>query len=236
MRKILKFLTYALVLLPLSGGLCLVFWLGLVPQRFSPFASLDLAAEPGWFVDAQLAALRREPELCRVVLKTPHIEAVPVPDKPFKDRCGWKNSVRVTSASGTKVSVEPLTCEMAAAVALWITYELQPAATEILGSKVTGIEDFGTFDCRKMIGNPLWKDYMSEHASANALDIAGFTLADGRRIGVKKDWKGNGPEARFLREVHRRACGYFRVALSPDFNAAHHDHLHFDRGVMWTCK
>ncbi|MGI9478102.1 MAG: extensin family protein, partial [Hyphomicrobiaceae bacterium] len=32
------------------------------------------------------------------------------------------------------------------------------------------------------------------------------------------------------------ACHYFRVALSPAFNAAHRDHFHFDRGILWTCQ
>ena len=33
------------------------FWFGLVPQRFSPFASLSLADPPSWFVDPRLAAI-----------------------------------------------------------------------------------------------------------------------------------------------------------------------------------
>ena len=236
MRRTVKaFASFILVLL-IAAAVLGAFWLGMVPQRWSPFSPLELDKKPGWFADAQLAALRRDPALCKAVLKAPFIDAVSVPDKPFTNQCGWRNAVRVASIGGTKVTVEPLTCEMAAAMSLWVTYELQPAALEILGSKVVGIEDFGTFDCRKMAGNAQWQNVMSEHASANALDIAGFTLADGRKISVSKTWKGSGPEARFLHEIHARACRTFRVTLSPEFNAAHHDHLHFDRGVMWTCK
>jgi hypothetical protein len=55
-------------------------------------------------------------------------------------------------------------------------------------------------------------------------------------IGVKASWKGNGSEASFLRAVHERACRYFRVAIGPDFNAAHEDHFHYDRGIFRTCR
>ena len=75
----------------------------------------------------------------------------------------------------------------------------------------------------------------SEHATANAVDIAGFRLAGGRRISVLRDWPGEGKDAAFLREVRTGACGLFATVLSPDYNAAHADHLHFDqaaRGAM----
>ena len=96
--------------------------------------------------------------------------------------------------------------------------------------------DMGTYDCRNIVGNPLWKGLRSQHATANAIDISGFTLADGRSISVLKDWKGEGKDAEFLHEVHRRSCRYFRVALGPNFNVAHANHFHFDRGLMWTCR
>ena len=61
-------------------------------------------------------------------------------------------------------------------------------------------------------------------------------LEGGDRISVLKHWKAGGKKAEFLRAVHSGACGYFRVALSPNFNAAHKDHFHFDRGSLWTCR
>lgn len=236
MRKVLRLTANLLLILILAAAVSAAFWLGLVPQRYSPFPPLTLDARPGMFLDSQLAVMRRDTALCQAALKAPYIDASAIPDKPYKDRCGWRNAVRVTSAAGANISVEPLTCEMAAALALWVEYGLQPAAVEILGSRVASIQDMGTYDCRNIIGNPLWGDMRSEHAKANAVDIAGFTLADGRKISVLKNWKSTGPESRFLREVHRRACRYFRVALSPDFNAAHENHFHFDRGLLWRCR
>jgi hypothetical protein len=236
MRRIVRGVLLLVLAVLVAGSAVISFWLGIVPQRYSPFRPLSLEAPPGLFLDFQLAALRRDPALCQAVLKAPYIEAAPVPDRPFKDRCGWRNAVRVTAGGGVTIGAEPLTCEMAAALALWIEHGLQPAATRILGSRVSAIEDMGTYDCRNIIGSRIWRHTRSEHASANAFDIAGFRLEDGRRIGVLSHWKGKGPEARFLREAHARACRYFRVALGPEFNAAHKDHLHLDRGILWTCK
>ena len=236
MRRALRLIFNGILILILAAAISAAFWLGIVPQRFSPFPPITLDEPPALFLDAQLATLKREPEICRAALKAPHILASAIADSPFKKGCGWRNGVRVQGASGIEFSVEPLTCEMAAALGLWIKYALQPAAEEMLGSKVKRIRDMGTYDCRNIVGNKLWRDMRSEHAKANAIDIAGFVLEDGRDLSVLRDWKGNGAEANFLREVHRRSCRYFRVSLSPEFNAAHHDHLHFDRGLLWRCK
>lgn len=236
MRNALRWLIRGILAMVVMGVVLTGYWLGLVPSWLSPIRPPDLSRPPGWFVDAQLSLIRDNPGVCRSVLTAPQIVATPIPDKAVAPKCGWKNAVKVATASGVRVSIEPITCEMAAGIALWIANDVQPAAEELLGSKVTSISDFGTYDCRRMIGNPLWKDYMSEHASANAWDISGFTLADGRKITLLKHWKGTGPEAKFLRRVHQGACRYFRVSLGPDFNVAHRDHFHIDRGLLWTCK
>ncbi|MFA5949315.1 MAG: extensin family protein [Hyphomicrobium sp.] len=236
MSKPRRLFSKILLLILVAAASAAAFWFGLVPQRYSPFSPISLERPPGFFVDAKLSALRNDPGLCQSVLKEPHIDAVSVADRPFKDGCGWKNAVKFTTTGGAKIGVEPLTCEMAAAVTLWMEHEVQPLAKEMLGSGVKSMGDMGTYDCRNIVGNPMWKGVRSQHATANALDISGFTLEDGRQISVLRDWSGKGREAAFLREAHRRGCKYFRVALGPDFNEAHKNHFHFDRGLMWTCK
>jgi len=71
----------------------------------------------------------------------------------------------------------------------------------------------------------------SEHATADAFDILGFRLANGRRISVFEDWSGDGPDAAFLHDVRDGACRLFSTVLSPDYNAAHANHLHFDQAA-----
>jgi len=231
-RILLRILLAVLVLAALFGA----FWFGLVPQRYSPFAPISLAERPSWFVDFRLAALRRDPELCRVVLRQPHIVATPIPDREIHNGCGWTNAVRVGTVGGAELGAAQLTCEAAAALALWVEYEVQPLALSAFGSRVVGLEDMGTYSCRNIIGNRKWAQMRSQHALANAVDIGGFKLENGQTISVARSWKGHDREARFLHNVHARACRYFRVAIGPDFNTAHWNHFHLDRGIFTRCQ
>ncbi|KAB2939215.1 MAG: extensin family protein [Hyphomicrobium sp.] len=231
-RNFLRALLALLLLVIVFGA----FWLGLVPQRYSPLATISLADPPTWFVDFRLAALRRDPEQCRAVLLAPHIVATPIADKVQPNGCGWTNAVRVAEVGGAQIGLEQLTCEAATALALWIEYQVQPLAVEMFGSRVAWMQDMGTYSCRNIIGNKRWMNMRSQHSLANAVDIGAFRLANGKQISITKDYKADSPEGRFLREAHMRACGYFRVAIGPQFNAAHKDHLHLDRGILTRCQ
>jgi hypothetical protein len=221
-----------LVFLLLAAAASAAFWMGIVPQRFSPLSPLSLEKRDQWFVDWKLAALRRDARLCRSLLKRPHINAIPIPDNPPKQGCGWTNSVKFSAIGDAKMSVQPLTCEMAAALTLWVNHELQPAAMTAFGEPVESIRHMGSYSCRNVEGRRL----RSAHALANAIDISGFTLKGGRQISVLHHWKGGEPEAKFLRRVHHRACRYFRVTLGPDYNPTHASHFHFDRAAFRTCS
>jgi hypothetical protein len=234
-RRLGRVLRIILMLL-VVGGVALAFRQGVVPSWLNPLPAIDLAQANPWLVDWRLAALRYDSALCKRVLVAPHIEAQPIADNPLSKGCGWVNGVRMTRAGGAHASFDKISCQAAAALALWIEHEVQPLAQEILGQRVSSLQSFGTYSCRNIRGNPLWVDWRSEHATANALDIGGFNLADGKRISVAGHWRGTGNEARFLKAVHNRACRYFRVVLGPDFNEAHRDHFHFDRGPFLRCS
>jgi hypothetical protein len=128
------------------------------------------------------------------------------------------------------------TCAVDAGLARWLRHGVQPAAAAFLGSRVVALEHFGTNNCRRIGGGD--RGGWSEHATGNAIDIAAFKLADGRRIIVRRDWTGQQKPAAFLHAVRDAACGEFTTVLSPDYNAAHAGHLHLDqadRGVAgWT--
>ena len=96
------------------------------------------------------------------------------------------------------------------------------------------IEMFGAYSCRRMYGAKEGK--ISEHATGNAIDVSGFKLANGKEILVDKQWRANSPESDFLHEVRDRGCTVFQTVLSPDYNAAHHNHLHFDMGAYKVCR
>jgi hypothetical protein len=99
------------------------------------------------------------------------------------------------------------------------------------------IEHLGAYNCRRMYGRSSGR--WSEHATGNALDVAAFVLADGRRVSLAGNWTGKGAEAAFLRRVRDDACDVFGTVLSPDYNAAHADHFHLDqasRGFGTVCR
>ena len=70
---------------------------------------------------------------------------------------------------------------------------------------------------------------VSALATANAIDISGFVLADGRRITVAGNWNDKSPQVRrFFQTIHASACKRFGTTLGPDYNAAHRDHFHLE--------
>jgi hypothetical protein len=234
-RRLAAWLHGVLALL-VAAGLALAFRQGLVPPLLNPLPVIDLAEGRPWLADWRLAAIKRYASVCARTLKPPHIEAHQITDGPVHAGCGWSNAVRLISAGGMRASYDRLTCETAVALALWLEYEVQPLAVELFGERVAAVRSLGSYACRNIRGNPFWRHRRSEHAIANAVDIAGFTLADGRTVNVRHYWTSDGAEGRFLRQAHARACLYFRAALGPEYNDAHRDHFHLDRGPFSRCR
>lgn len=236
MRRRRGFLPRLLLLGLIIGIGVLVVRQGALPYRWSILPAIDMAEPNTWLLDWRLADLKDDRALCQQVLKEPQIGAQLIADRPVKDGCGWTAAVRISSAGQARLPVDALTCETAVALAMWLQHEVQSRAQHILGTSVTSVRHMGSYSCRNIVGSKLWRNVRSEHATANALDIAGFTLADGRYVSVLQNWTSRGPEARFLKEIHAAACRYFRVAIGPEFNAAHKDHFHYDRGFLSRCK
>ncbi len=127
------------------------------------------------------------------------------------------------------VAVKPaatLACPIVSALDRWLADSVQPAAMRWFGARVVEIRQISAYSCRGMNGNS--RAHISEHAFGNALDIAGFTLADGRQISVKDGWKGLPEEQGFLRDVQAAACQQFTTVLAPGSNVYHYDHIHVD--------
>src|SRR4051812_34612618 len=127
------------------------------------------------------------------------------------------------------VTVKPtatLACPIVSALDRWLADSVQPAAQRWFGARVVEIKQISAYSCRGMNGNP--SAHISEHAFGNALDIAAFTLADGRRVTVKDGWKGMPEEQGFLRDVQGAACQQFNTVLAPGSNVHHYDHIHVD--------
>jgi hypothetical protein len=132
----------------------------------------------------------------------------------------------VTTGATAIQPAATLACPIVSALDTWFATGVQPAALRWFGVQVAEIKQISAYSCRGMNGQrgaPI-----SEHAFGNALDIASFTLADGRKITVKDGWRGLPEEQGFLRDVHASACQRFTTVLAPGSNAFHYDHIHVD--------
>jgi hypothetical protein len=198
-----------------------------------PWTELDLTRPVGLFTGRKLAALRDEPGRCAGLLDAAGIAHRTLPPGGSGPNCTFADAVRLEPGGARGIALRPeaaaLSCPAAAALALWEWHVVQPAAQQHLGQRVVAVEHLGTYSCRRVNGRT--EGDWSEHATANAIDVASFRLADGRRISVLSDWEGGGADAAFLHEVRDGACRVYATVLSPDYNEAHRDHLHFDQAA-----
>ncbi len=155
-------------------------------------------------------------------------------DQNFGGGCSAINAVLIQDIGVPISNTKAVQCPLARALTLWLRETVQTAARSSFASRVVKIESMGTYACRTIIGGTSAK--MSEHARANAVDISGFILANGRRITVEAGWQGAPDERRFLRDIRDGACRQFKTVLSPAYNAAHNNHFHFDMGHGPYCR
>ncbi|MDG2003804.1 MAG: extensin family protein [Novosphingobium sp.] len=175
---------------------------------------------------------------CLAQLGSTNANFSPLPDQYFGSGCSTLNSVKLASLrSDTSVlslgNLGPVTCPMANSFAGWARFGVDRAARQILGSRLIKIETMGSYACRNVAGT----SRRSGHATANAIDVSAFVLADGRRISVLQGWNTfSDEERRFLRIVHQSACKRFGTVLGPEYNAAHKDHFHLEANGKSFCR
>jgi hypothetical protein len=208
-------------------------WLHAHPQ-YDPWAPLSIEDAPGWATSRKIAAMRGDRATCRAFLGRSAIDFTAL-SPTGSGTCRRDDRKILAAPAHLDVALRPsgaqATCAVDAGLALWLLQGVQPAAQALFGTRVVRIEHLGTVNCRRIGGGKAgtW----SQHATGNAIDIAAFVLADGRRIAVRRDWKGEGPggtdASAFLHAVRDSACTDFATVLSPDYNAAHADHLHLDQ-------
>ena len=237
MTAIKRAITAILLLTMLLGALLL----GLAVLRNRPqdlpWTALDLGEPIGMFTGRKLAGLTDDYAQCRALLRAAGVRYTMLPTVKSGERCGYADGVRFGEGGARRIDFAPanlgISCPVAAALAMWEWNVVQPAAQKHFGARVTRIDHLGSYSCRRIYGRSAgdW----SEHATADAVDIAAFRLSNGERISVVEDWAKGGEKAGFLHEIRTGGCRLFSTVLSPDYNAAHRDHLHLDqaeRGEM----
>ena len=180
----------------------------------------------------------REARQCLANLGATQANFSPLPDQYFGAGCSTVNAVRLDSLQGDHAALAlsnlgPVACPLANTFSAWARFGVDRAARQVLGAPLVRIETMGSYSCRNVAGS----GRRSAHATASAIDVAAFVLANGRRISVLNDWTGGTPEERqFLQVVHASACKRFGTVLGPSYNAAHQNHFHVELSGSNFCR
>lgn len=179
----------------------------------------------------------RETAQCHADLRAEGVDFRVLPDKNHGGGCGVFGAVQLLDIGVPVTGVTAMRCGTARAFAGWVRNAVAPGAYQMLGSKLARVEGMGTYACRNVVGSARGGGRRSGHALANAVDVGGFVLKDGRRVSVLADWNGPDERARdYMRLMRRSACRRFGTVLSPDYNAAHRDHLHLEDDGARFCR
>jgi len=205
-----------------------------LPDAWNPWAPLDAREAPNLLTPYKLSRLRDDPGLCKQALEASQLRFRAQADSPASAKCPLQNVWRVEQGDARLSSSFLASCPLAVAYALFENHGLQPAAQRVFGQRVVQVDHLGSFACRNVYNRKQGR--LSQHATANALDISGFRLEGGQRIVLARDWQADGQKATFLREVQQAACESFSTVLGPDYNAAHNNHFHLDMGRWQICR
>jgi hypothetical protein len=147
--------------------------------------------------------------------------------------CGAAAALKVTSIAGVAiVPAAELSCDMVENLHGWVGNAVVPAAKKHLGKRLVQINNASAYACRRR--NNSFSGKLSEHAKANALDIATLEFEDASKITIKGDWSGlrqlvgGSGKGNFLREIRKYACIRFTTVLGPGSDRYHGDHFHID--------
>ncbi len=169
---------------------------------------------------------------CMGELNKAKVSFSPLPNRQMGGGCSQIDSIKLLNVGAEVTNLGPVKCELAKNFAAWTEFAVKRAARQYLGGELQRIETMGSYSCRNIAGS----GRLSQHAHANAIDVSAFVLTDGRRITVEQNWKSGRREREFLSAVHESACKRFGTVLSPDYNAAHYNHLHFDMSGNGYCR
>lgn len=204
-----------------------------IPANWAPWGHVVLDAPPGWLARTQVNSLAADPAACIAALDRSRLSYRSVPPRPLRNGCGMVNVVHPLQSRIPYNSPFDATCGLMAAL-YWYEGRLQALAQVHLGTGIARIEHLGSYACRNI--NSAAQGRRSQHATANAIDIAGFRLADGRTISVLADWGEATAAGEFLAAARDEACGLFNIVLGPNYNDLHANHLHLDLGPFRMCR
>ncbi|EMO5716654.1 extensin family protein [Enterobacter bugandensis] len=205
-----------------------------LPSYYNPFTPLNLDDPPGRITQYKLRRLT--PEACASLLAQANQKNL-ICTQAVADsggECPLNNVVRVRDFGPVSLNGSFLaSCPLALSSALFVSQQARPLTKRFTGSELTRIEHLGSFACRNIYHRPDAR--RSEHATAEALDIAAFRLANGERVTVLNGWKSAKTQP-WLKALLAASCGYYGNGLGPEYNAAHASHFHLGMRGFGLCR
>lgn len=235
----MKFLSGLFSATLLTCGVALVVWQLCVhpntplPREWNPTKRLSVADPVTWLTGWKLDLAVADPLVCKQVLADAAVRFDDLPDKIVSDVCHIKGQVRLREVGLARLAPVETTCAVALRTTMWEQHGLQPAARTHLGTEISSIAHFSSYNCRPIRTTNGNGARMSLHATAEALDVSGFSLADGRQLVMRRDWDR---ENAFFIAARDSACEWFKTTLGPEYNALHADHFHLQSRGWGTCR
>lgn len=215
-----------------------IVWVGINPERipegWNPVAPLQVSDPVTPFTTWRLRQALATPETCLASLSGA-AQFVALSDFEASGQCHIKGRVDVVIVGQAQIKPVETRCAIALRMAMWEHHSLQPAA-EVLGTSLSAINHIGSYNCREIRTSAGAAGRLSTHATADAIDITGFQFADGRTVNLLNDWGAGTAKARFLQDAKLGACKWFKLTLSPDYNALHADHFHLQSRGWGACR
>jgi len=205
-----------------------------LPSHYNPFTPLSLDDPPGPITQYKLRRLT--PEACASLLSQANQKAL-IRTQPVADSagaCPLHNVVRVRDFGPVSLNSSFLaSCPLALSSALFVSQQARPLTRTWTGSELVRIEHLGSYACRNIYHRPDAR--RSEHATAEALDISAFRLANGERVTILHGWRSTKTQP-WLQALLTESCGYYGNGLGPEYNAAHANHFHLGMRGFGLCR
>ncbi|EGS1684394.1 extensin-like domain-containing protein [Enterobacter cloacae] len=205
-----------------------------LPSHYNPFTPLSLDDPPGPITQYKLRRLT--PEACASLLSQANQKAL-IRTQPVADSagaCPLHNVVRVRDFGPVSLNSSFLaSCPLALSSALFVSQQARPLTRTWTGSELVRIEHLGSYACRNIYHRPDAR--RSEHATAEALDISAFRLANGERVTILHGWRSTKTQP-WLQALLTASCGYYGNGLGPEYNAAHANHFHLGMRGFGLCR
>ncbi len=234
MRLVLRSIAFLSVAILLMAAFLIFYPRTPLPDAWNPVRPLSIA-DPITPLTSWKLRRAHSGAACVAALGTGDIGFDLLEDLEDSDQCHIRDRVRLRALRDVRIAPLETRCSTVLRMALWERHGFTPAAEAILGARVSTLHHLSSYNCRRLRTPGGMSNRMSTHATAEAVDITGVTLDDGRRISLIDDW-GTGPEGRFLRAMRDTACQSFATTLGPDFNRLHADHFHLQTRGFGTCR